>query len=348
MKFSDLSEMNSQNDDRTRRPEYWDAVLSGKDMTADQTREYLAWVADPENLKALEDHRSRMKAIGANLSTNQSLDKEAPGERKPAARFSPMAWRGIGAVAAAVMVTITASIVFVGSSYAPSQRFETAVGDIETFELTDGSKVTLNTNTRIVARYTDRRRTIELVDGQALFDVVSDETRPFEVVSEGRLIRVTGTVFEVYEKGSNVMVSVLEGSVDAGFKGGLFDRIPSWWGQEQSVVAVSLSPGDQVRLSSSAVVAQETIETETYGRWKTGTLHFDEVALSEIVTELNRYSSDLEIKINDPAVAERLLSGSFPAGDLETFAENLQLFTNLKTRRNDGTIEIFIDEAAGL
>ncbi len=50
--------------------------------------------------------------------------------------------------------------------------------------------------------------------GEALFTVVHEANRPFEVVAGGERIRDLGTRFNVYAEPGRVVVAVLEGQVD--------------------------------------------------------------------------------------------------------------------------------------
>jgi len=54
-------------------------------------------------------------------------------------------------------------------------------------------------------------RNVELIDGQALFEVAKDKTRPFVVRSGATLVRAVGTQFDVYRKRSGTTVTVIEG-----------------------------------------------------------------------------------------------------------------------------------------
>ncbi len=44
--------------------------------------------------------------------------------------------------------------------------------------LGDGSRIELNTDTKVVVRYGLDRRRVELVHGEALFDVAPNKSRP--------------------------------------------------------------------------------------------------------------------------------------------------------------------------
>ena len=79
--------------------------------------------------------------------------------------------------------------------------------------LEDGSRIELNARSRLRVTYSKSLRTVELYDGQALFQVAKDASRPFLVKSGEATVRAVGTQFDVYRKDDHTTVTVLEGRV---------------------------------------------------------------------------------------------------------------------------------------
>src|SRR3569833_3065681 len=95
---------------------------------------------------------------------------------------NPGAWPGarIIALAAAACAAVIAVTWFVMlARMAPS--YETAVGEQRTLILSDGTKVTLNTNSALTVRYTRSERRTYLNRGEAMFEVAKNPRRPFLV-----------------------------------------------------------------------------------------------------------------------------------------------------------------------
>ncbi|WDF75700.1 FecR domain-containing protein [Mucilaginibacter sp. KACC 22773] len=94
-----------------------------------------------------------------------------------------------------------------------------ANGHINIVDLPDGSKVWLNSGSTI--RYPDKfdkTREIQLINGEAFFDIKHDEHSPF-IVHYGSLhARVLGTAFNIkyFKKLSDVRVTVTRGLVEVG------------------------------------------------------------------------------------------------------------------------------------
>ena len=103
--------------------------------------------------------------------------------------------------------------------YMPAYRtFNTGVGERKVVNLPDGSTVTLNARTRLRLdenAYGQSTREVELLAGEAFFDVAKDSSRAF-IVQAGRLqTTVLGTSFNIqtYEEMDEQVISVYTGRV---------------------------------------------------------------------------------------------------------------------------------------
>jgi transmembrane sensor len=96
---------------------------------------------------------------------------------------------------------------------APRGVYATTLGEQRSLALNDGSTVQLNSLSKIRIRYSQYERTVDLVEGQALFHVAKDSTRPFIVYSGQTRVRAVGTQFDVYRKADGIVVTVVEGRV---------------------------------------------------------------------------------------------------------------------------------------
>jgi transmembrane sensor len=94
-------------------------------------------------------------------------------------------------------------------------RFSTGKGETKVVALKDGSVVTLNTASEILVNYSDDLRSVELIHGEALFDVAKNKARPFVVAAGDTHVRVVGTSFTVRRiDTAPVQVLVREGIVE--------------------------------------------------------------------------------------------------------------------------------------
>jgi transmembrane sensor len=106
--------------------------------------------------------------------------------------------------------------VIVGALWWRSERYptyNTDIGERRSITLADGSTVDLNARSLIRIEFSSGERRVELLDGQALFQVAKDKNRPFTVRSGDATVRAVGTEFDVYRKANGTTVTVLEGRV---------------------------------------------------------------------------------------------------------------------------------------
>ena len=114
------------------------------------------------------------------------------------------------AAACALMATVVTSLWWNLDHY---PLYTTDIGERRSLTLPDGSTVDLNARSRIRIEFSTTERKVDLLDGQALFQVAKDKQRPFIVSSSDATVRAVGTQFDVYRKSSGTIVTVLEGRV---------------------------------------------------------------------------------------------------------------------------------------
>jgi transmembrane sensor len=190
------------------------------------------------------------------------------------------------------------------------QTYTTSTGEQRTVTLTDGSTIELNARSRVTVRFSEHERDIELLEGQALFGVAHDATRPFIVSSNDTRIRAVGTRFDVDRKRTEVVVTVLEGkvSVAQGDQRAVVDRGATAGGG----TPVLLASGQQVVTQKDQRAVVRQVDTAKVTAWREGLLVFDDARLSEVVEEFNRHNFK-SLVISDPQLGELKISGVFPA-----------------------------------
>jgi transmembrane sensor len=138
-----------------------------------------------------------------------------PAGRAEGAHERAYSWRRSWAAAAACAFLVTVA----GAMWWNFGRFPlyaTDVGERRSLTLADGSTVDLNARSSIRVEFSKKERRVELVDGQALFQVAKDRQRPFRpfiVRSGDATVRAVGTQFDVNRQFSGVTITVLEGRV---------------------------------------------------------------------------------------------------------------------------------------
>jgi len=91
---------------------------------------------------------------------------------------------------------------------------QTAVGEMRSELLADGSRLDLNADTALRIQYSQHQRRLFLERGEARF-VVAADARPFSVQAGAATLRDIGTTFAVSRERQSLAVRVLEGRVEA-------------------------------------------------------------------------------------------------------------------------------------
>jgi len=309
----------------------WFARLDQNRIENEDLDAFEAWRAAPGNRAAydrvVDINRAARELRGDPTMSALATEALHRGARRRARRArlaGPAALISIGALAAACLVGGLAIGV---AAWRPT--YSTGVGQTFTARLEDGSRLQLNTDSQVRVRYSKGERRIELLRGQALFEVAHNAQRPFIVAADGAQVRALGTRFEVRRDGRTVRVVLAQGSVEITDTAAQAARWRLTPGQ-----ALTLAPGGDAKARAVPVDVPATTA------WTTGSLVFQGVPLGEAVAELNRYSRD-KIVLGDGVPAQRQISGVFKAGDQADFvAAAAALYALEPVQRPNGDVEL--------
>jgi len=177
----------------------------------------------------------------------------------------------------------------------------TGTGESRTVTLDDGSSVTLDANSALSVRFTHQARRLLLLRGKAVFTVAHDSLRPFLVDANGGETQALGTVFAVSKDDDGATVTVLESRVGVSYPAETASR-------------VEVVPNEEVHYTAAGVGSVRPVDADAVLSWRRGKLIFVDRTLGSVIGELNRYHKGL-IKITDPAIIERRVSGVFQTQD---------------------------------
>jgi transmembrane sensor len=247
---------------------------------------------------------------------------------------------------AAVLVLVVAAT----STWFMSQRnvYSTQIGEQRSLILDDGSTVELNARSRLRLRFTDNERLIELLEGQALFRVAKDPSRPFVVTSGDARVRAVGTQFDVNRRKSNTTVTVIEGKVAVTPASAPPSSEPtasaSHTGRAQIPPAIHdhvtyLSAGEQLTLAPKLAAAPRQANLAAATAWTQHRLVFDSVPLSEVAEEFNRYNKR-PIVIRDAALKSFGVIGVFSSADPSSLLAFLRRQPEMEVTEGDEEIVI--------
>lgn len=200
-------------------------------------------------------------------------------------------------------------------------RYSTELGEQRILTLADGSVVTLNTSSTIKVDFSDRRRNIELIEGEAFFRVAHDAARPFDVTSPDATARAVGTQFNVRIAGQSTLVSVVEGIVDvrerverkATEQASAAEAVLRLHGGEEAAVDVRKTVDDA---ESARVLKTVHAAPLRAVAWTRGRVEFEGTPLIDVLDEFQRYR-EFQVSVAEP-LRQMRLTGSFDAQDVES------------------------------
>ena len=305
----------------------WYARKRAGDMSAQEIAALNAWLAaDPSHFEAFERmDRTWTGAESARgdprimMMREQALKQRLGRPRVLAAR-ALVASLAV-AVIAVTMLGLTPYLGLNGYGSLAAQTLRTGVGQQATVTLSDGSVVTLNTDTRLRTRPAKGRRLVYLDRGQAFFRVAKDPLHPFIVTAAGRTVTAVGTAFDVRVDDRKFEVTVVEGKVrvqDAPPAIPLPDLAPRRRKPDKPLKQ-DLTAGVQLVASlDTPTWSVAPTDTAREVSWLRGYVVFQRARFGDVVAEMNRYS-DKKLVVDDPALAGAPISGAFKAGDIDSF-----------------------------
>jgi len=300
--------------------------------TSDDVRALLpafeAWLQEaPQNRSAYRELQEISRAAGRALRTRGQLGSAGfelpPNNSSATARKRRMRpwWTAFAGLAATVLTAacLLWGVVTLKLARNPAWRsYQSGYEALPPIPLQDGSWVRLNTWTQLSVRETPQARSVRLQQGEALFTVLADRSRPFTVSVGGVVVHAIGTEFSVRRQSEDV--------VDAFVSSGSIEVLTRGAGALHAD-----GSGDHVVAAGQAVhIVPSGVEITAIGllgvrrrlAWAAGMIEC-ECTLAEAVAEFNRHNRR-RIVIVDPAIAARHIQGLFKATAPETFAKELQ------------------------
>jgi transmembrane sensor len=287
--------LNRQINDEAAR---WFVEFRTGDIDEAGRRAFDGWMrASPEHLRAFVEIAALWGHSGA-LDTHARLSVEDLITRarqetnvislsRAARRERPATGYRVWVIAASGLVLLAGSLI-TWSVLREHQTYSTEIGEQRSLRLTDGSTVALNSRSRARIAFSGSMRTVDLLEGEALFRVAQDASRAFIVRAEGTVVRAVGTEFDVEKRSRGAVVTVLEGRVavlSANARAGR-GPIQAQPGREQ---VVQLSAGEQVDTAAgSTEPSRANVSSAT--AWLQGRVILESATLEEVAERFNRYS----------------------------------------------------------
>lgn len=240
--------------------------------------------------------------------------------------------RTLWPIAAVLLAAVTVGAIVVVNSR--GQIIQTDRGERRDVALADGSVVDLDPETRVRVQYDGQARYIFLERGRALFHVAKNPLRPFWVQAEDTRVRAVGTAFAVDREQESVVVTVAEGKI-AVFQDPRSQSAPLRTSSAPLMHPIFLTADQQITVDRSGSAEPiRKVDSSRELAWANGRLIFEHESVADAVREFNRYNR-IQVRISDPALALRSISGVFNASDPDSFVAFIQTVTPVRVIRNE-------------
>lgn len=317
--LTELEEFLQENPGEGLRMETLIAIWSSHQYPAIQKKE-----AYNRHMQRLSNHLSEPVLQYENVDVADTFDEEQPITKNPS-KLKRMLW--VTGIAASLLVGF-----FVYSGVAGTKKetksnarntVSTKRGSKSKVNLPDGTQVWLNADSKITynENFQGSIREVELT-GEAFFDVVRDETRPFIIHTSAIDVKVLGTAFNVrsYAEEKNTETSLIRGSVEITLV------------KSPDMKKIILKPNDKLIVNNSeSTMALENDEKKrkntpvlTLGKihykekdssaveilWTKNKLAFDKETLEEIALKIERWY-DVKLIITDENLKKESYTATF-------------------------------------
>lgn len=292
---------------------YWFARVHSGNFTVAERQQLRRWrqadVCNEQEYRALGEIWQATHLMPEDELRDLLDVPESAYERQQRSRRRWMIGMGAGCAVAIVGGVLSYSHVLAS----PQQvlRYATAHGEQRAETLPDGTAIEMNVSTQLVVRYYHDRRVVELIDGEASFDVTRNQERPFFVEAGAVDVRVTGTVFTVRREHEQVSVAVQSGSVEL--------SSGRWWVRGKATLTAGMAASTDKNTALHAVQADIAALTA----WRQGKVVFRNQPLEDVVREMNRYLAQ-PIHLTDSRLKRLNMAGVFSIRDAEGFLHALQ------------------------
>jgi transmembrane sensor len=292
-----------------------------RDPSLESSTDYLAWIGDLDNARALRAVDAGWSAAGAVRHAPEVMEMRrqalarvrAAGESRRGTR-SPWVRIAAGLV---IMVILAGGLTQLLINQPIT--YVTEIGERRVVPLPDGSHISMDGDSKVLVSYSKTQRALTLSRGRARFDVAHDTERPFTVTAGAETVVAVGTSFDVEKLGDTVLVTLIQGQVVV-----KNEQAATSHTLAKPKSSVSLTAGQQLVADHNEQPAVSSADLQVAAAWEAGHLVFRDEPLDQVVARINRYAGH-PVQI-DPAVSQIRISGVFNAGDISSFVNALTAY----------------------
>jgi transmembrane sensor len=265
----------------------WFTLMQSADVSAEDRRELNRWLSEhTDHQQAYAQIELVWQSLGELSGTEQGAELRRSVEPLSArlkAFFAQLMPAPMYAMSFALACVAAAIMLLPQPSQPITTYYSTDAGEIKTITLADSSEITLGAKSQISTVISDAERSVNLLSGEAFFDVAKDRQKPFFVITNNLSVEVVGTQFNVQQVRDSVSVAVVEGIVN------IFGQ--SLQGPQSGFLpTVVLTAGQSVaKQAGGAFEAVTAVPVADAGAWRMGRLIYRDTRLADIVADAGRY-----------------------------------------------------------
>lgn len=250
----------------------WLVRLASREIAQEELQAFELWHdASAAHSEAFRIERDRWVALNG---TRRVFQHAIAADTRPSRGRRFLWWPLTGALTTALALFV----ILADPLIAWRADHTSAVGEVTSFRLPDGSMARLNSDSALSVDFHGRERHIRLLRGEAWFDVERMPERPFVVEADGVKAVAKGTAFSVAMGDRAIGVAVTEGIVSV---------------LRAGEVPVELLAGRRARLGAGSPPRVDAFFEKDVLAWRERKIVIDDLPLADAVREIDRYTPGL-------------------------------------------------------
>jgi transmembrane sensor len=309
----------------------WIAQLDGKTPSREDLAAFREWVnRSPQHREEI----ARLAGLWGDLNVLTELALPSRRSARPIRNHFLLGTAIIAVFAVLITVVALLHVHPTMSAAAQNQLYSTRVGEQKSVLLADGTKILLNTDSRVQTTYSPEQREVHLLQGEAYFEVAHNAALPFLVYAGANVVRAVGTAFTVHLQKQDVEVVVTDGTVEISVIANVSDVTPTIAPGKPMIRLADLKAGQSAAFNQEVESIQSIEPPEIQRRlsWREGVLTFSGEPLEQVVDEVSRYTP-VTIVISDPAIRKIRIGGYFKVGETDAMLEALETSFGVRVKR---------------
>jgi len=239
----------------------------------------------------------------ATIERGDSEEKSRPKVRDPKGAVSRPKWQWAAGLAAGIVLACVLAL------YAPAlwrsfqADYTTAISEVRQITLSDGTVVSLNADSAVAVQYSEKRRDLRLLRGEAFFVVADRDPRPFSVKAGAMTVVDLGTAFNLNLGSTTLDVAVHSGVVEVRYEGG------------GEPVRGRLTTGERFTVDrATGQITRDVMLPSSMGAWRNGRIIVRGATIAQVIDQIRRHYRGIVLVVDD-RIAARKITGIYDLAD---------------------------------